>query len=507
MFSWCGLLPDINTSLFDTSNATNLGSMFSMCKTFTKLDCSHFDTSKVTNMACMFNWCSGLTELDITGFDTSKVTSFAGMFMGIRKAEIDVSHFDTSSATDMSHMFSQTSMLKTEGLLNFDTRNVKDMSEMFYYTSYTVLDLSSFDMHNVTSIYGMFKWFWGKTIYVDGDKWDTPYLRSGGVNGIPNDECFVDAFFVVGGAGTEWSEEHTSSDYARIDGKDGLPGYLTAKVSVNPDTSSDPVDSVTPDDPGDTSGTDTGSGNMSDSANNMDSGTANGEAYNADVDKEEAESSSNESSDESMRSYDAVTRAIEGIEDDSDAEGSKYSLLRLRGIQKGKKKIKLKWNSIEGAAYYVIYGNKCGVKNRYKYITRVSGGKTSKTFSKLRKGTFYKYIVSAFDANGNEITTSKTVHVITKGGKKTNCKKLKLRNTKRKKTLSVGGTYKIKTKQVKQNKKLKLVNHRKIAYESTNNAVATVNKQGRVTAVGTGTCYIYAYAQNGKAVRVEIVVK
>ena len=49
--------------------------------------------------------------------------------------------------------------------------------------------------------------------------------------------------------------------------------------------------------------------------------------------------------------------------------------------------------------------------------------------------------------------------------------------------------------------------HRAVAWESDNTSVAKVSKKGKITAVGKGTCYVYAYAQNGAAARIRVTVK
>lgn len=47
----------------------------------------------------------------------------------------------------------------------------------------------------------------------------------------------------------------------------------------------------------------------------------------------------------------------------------------------------------------------------------------------------------------------------------------------------------------------------KFRYESTNAKVASVNKKGKIKAVGKGKCSIYVYAQNGIYKRIKITVK
>ena len=52
----------------------------------------------------------------------------------------------------------------------------------------------------------------------------------------------------------------------------------------------------------------------------------------------------------------------------------------------------------------------------------------------------------------------------------------------------------------------KVKTHVKLRYESSNMKVATVSSTGKVKAEKKGTCFIYAYAQNGicKAVKVTV---
>ena len=72
--------------------------------------------------------------------------------------------------------------------------------------------------------------------------------------------------------------------------------------------------------------------------------------------------------------------------------------------------------------------------------------------------------------------------------------------------LKKGKTLKLKAKMKKTgNKKIKKL--AAMRYESSNTAVATVSKKGVVKAMGKGRCYVYAYAQNGVAKKVKVVVK
>lgn len=196
---------------------------------------------------------------------------------------------------------------------------------------------------------------------------------------------------------------------------------------------------------------------------------------------------------------------------DNDIKGSTFGILQARAVKTTSKTIKLKWNKVANADGYLIYGNKCGKKNKYEPIKTVQDNKTT-TFTpkKLKKGTYYKYIVRAYkEFDGKKITVavSKTVHAATTGGKFGNAKSVKVNKTKV--TLNLNkkkkNKYTLKAKEVKQSKKIK--KHRAIAYESSNPEVATVSKKGVIQAKKKGSCSIYAYAQNGVYKKIKVTVK
>ena len=137
----------------------------------------------------------------------------------------------------------------------------------------------------------------------------------------------------------------------------------------------------------------------------------------------------------------------------------------------------------------VVYGGQGG-KGQATLELKTTGGKSAKikmVGKKLAKGKPYKFAVTALDGNGKTIGKSQTAYVYTKGGKYGNPKSV---TVKKKKT---------------GNKKIKKL--AAMRYESSNTAVATVSKKGVVKAMGKGRCYVYAYAQNGVAKKVKVVVK
>ena len=202
----------------------------------------------------------------------------------------------------------------------------------------------------------------------------------------------------------------------------------------------------------------------------------------------------------------AVEKSILGQKTDKDPKGSKFAPLKAKSVKQTKGKNVLKWSKVAGASSYVVYGSKCGKSNKIKKLATVK--KTSYTHKKLAKGTYYKYVVVAVKdtvIGQRVVSVSKTVHVATKGGKVGNFKVVKL--NKKAKVLKKGAKLKLKAKLVAASKTLKVKKHRKVCFASSNAKVASVSKTGVVTAKGTGTCVIYAYAQNGVFAKCKVTVK
>ena len=168
------------------------------------------------------------------------------------------------------------------------------------------------------------------------------------------------------------------------------------------------------------------------------------------------------------------------------------------GTAKSAKSIKLSWKKVSGAKSYVIYGNSCGKKNKYKKIASVK--KTSFTAKKLKKNTYYKYIIVA--VNGDQtLAVSKTIHVSTK--KTSNNTGITVKGASKDSVMVEAGKSVDLTAKLKKKGKVKI--HRKVAWESDDISVATV-KNGRITGVKAGTCYVYAYAQNGLSKKIKVTV-
>lgn len=207
-------------------------------------------------------------------------------------------------------------------------------------------------------------------------------------------------------------------------------------------------------------------------------------------------------------SAEAVEAAITNLPNDNDPAGAAFAPLMLKSIQKKNTSITLKWKVVNGATRYVIYGSKCGKSNKLKRLGKSTGStKTIKKISgkKLKKGTYYKFMVVAVDSSGHVVSTSKIVHAATKGGKNGNPTKVTVSKKvkKNKLTIKKGKTFKLAGKAQGKNVK----EHVGVRYESSNKKIATVTKSGKIKAKKKGTCKIYVFAQNGLCKAINVTVK
>ena len=173
-------------------------------------------------------------------------------------------------------------------------------------------------------------------------------------------------------------------------------------------------------------------------------------------------------------------------------------------------KVQVTWGSVHGADTYEIYAEYCGKKQCVKISTVHGGNKL--TFSqlngkKLNPKKAVKVYVEAY-SGGKKLGRTLLGHAAGPKNKQTNAKKVKAsKNTYK---LKIGKSAKIKAGTVKESKRKKLLgaNHSaRYRYATSDMSVATVDKKGRIRAVGTGTCYIWVYAQNGRSKKLTVTVQ
>ena len=197
----------------------------------------------------------------------------------------------------------------------------------------------------------------------------------------------------------------------------------------------------------------------------------------------------------------SAAAAITAASSDEGPSGTSFVLLQPRVKKTTKSSIRIAWAKVPGAVEYIVYGAPCG--NKYKEIRHVT--RTSYTQTKLKKATSYKYMVMAVSTSDTVISTSKTIHIMTDGGKRSNYKSIKV-NKKSVILAKKGKIFKIKAKVVAKPGKI-VKAHRRLAYESTDPTVATVSKSGKIKAVKKGKCNVLVYAADGTFAKIAVTVK
>lgn len=191
-------------------------------------------------------------------------------------------------------------------------------------------------------------------------------------------------------------------------------------------------------------------------------------------------------------------------------ERTDLPILLATGKQKGKNGIKLTWNKWSGCSGYEVYWSYCDGKRNFQKLKTVKNNENRVCVHKKLKNTrAYKYYIATYQVkNGrkNYLSKSSVIHVAMKEEKHTNVKKIKLNKTKL--VLKSKKTFPIKATMIKENKKKKVLDHElKLRYYTGNKAVATVTKNGKITAKKQGTCTIFVIANNGVAKTIELTVK
>ncbi len=215
---------------------------------------------------------------------------------------------------------------------------------------------------------------------------------------------------------------------------------------------------------------------------------------------------------------------VEGLDEDlatnvmNDDEKNKVKIDASTGFYSGLKisqkngKIKVSWDKGEDASKYAVYAAYCGNKFASKPVKTTKS--TSATFKKIngKKIDFSKNLkiyVTAYDASGKKIGNTVSAHFAGKNNKKyKNPKAVKLTTTAL--TIEVGKSAKVKASvKMESGKEIALgdAHCAKLRYKTTNEKIATVDKNGNVTGVAAGTCEVYVYSKNGLAKKCTVTVK
>ena len=212
------------------------------------------------------------------------------------------------------------------------------------------------------------------------------------------------------------------------------------------------------------------------------------------------------------------------VKDSITAEEAASGYIKLNAgfkVYPKKSDVVVKWGKVDNADRYVIYAAYCKKGRKFAKIATLDGDANTYIFSELNgkaintKKNIKVYVVAYRKVNGKykKITSSITAHIVGSGSKKySNVKGIKVESTKI--TLSLDdntaapSSYTLNPVAVlKDSSKKMLLHTAEFRYATSNCSVATVGKDGTITAKGKGTCYIYVYAQNGYAKKINVTVK
>ena len=184
-----------------------------------------------------------------------------------------------------------------------------------------------------------------------------------------------------------------------------------------------------------------------------------------------------------------------------------------RAVPSGKN-LTVKYTKVQNADGYDIYAGYCGtssyplaksIKGNTVYSTTLTkiGGKAIDT-----KKNVFLYVVAYKNVNGKKVTLvrSASLHIAGANSTRTNVKSVKVAKTAI--SLKKGKTTTLKpTVTLVNNKKHAISCTNQVRYASCNKSIATVDANGKITAVAPGTVNIYAYASNGVRVKIVVTVK
>ena len=176
----------------------------------------------------------------------------------------------------------------------------------------------------------------------------------------------------------------------------------------------------------------------------------------------------------------------------------------------GDNALRLVWTKVNGAQGYDVFFKICDGKGNYPLVKTTK--KLNCTIKKLKKGQPYKAYVKAWKKeNGQKVYIGKatpTVHCIAGGYNKKRCNAKKVTVKEKKLTLAKGKSKRIVATVAGVKKGREVLHHAKLLrYFSSDRNVATVDRNGKVKAVGKGTCTITVMANNGVSATVKVTVK
>ena len=167
-FDGCSSLRTINASELNMRYANNIDYMFSGCSQLSSIDISDIDFSKFNSLSGLFCACNNLSEIiGLSNMDTHNVTTLNSMFYGCSGLDtLDLSSWDVSNVTNIEGMFTNTSISNLD-LSNWDTRKMIISNNVQVFSPYSSLTLNISNM--ILGDYSLRPFLSVATIYDDID--------------------------------------------------------------------------------------------------------------------------------------------------------------------------------------------------------------------------------------------------------------------------------------------------------------------------------------------------
>lgn len=197
-----------------------------------------------------------------------------------------------------------------------------------------------------------------------------------------------------------------------------------------------------------------------------------------------------------------------------------FGKLKLGESRNTQTTISIKWAKVKDADGYRVYSAKWNEDKKECDMKQIAdildGGITTWISTNLTKGTKYIFQAEAYKiANGKKEVVSKSVEIqeATKGGMHGTIESVEITKIGKRKiksqrniscTLRKGEKCKIAVKVAGGNLKKQ---DKVVSLETSNNKVALTDKNGRIKAVGKGSCMVWVYAANGKYKAIKVTVK
>ena len=142
----------------DLSLCSSVERMFQDCKGIMTLDVSKWNTSTISDFGEMFEDSNLISLIGADDLDMSSATRLDFMFQNTDVQSLNLSSWDISNVTTLSGMFNTCDKLANINLSGWNLASVADMSSMFINcTKIVSLDLSTWVPDLVTSVSSMFR--------------------------------------------------------------------------------------------------------------------------------------------------------------------------------------------------------------------------------------------------------------------------------------------------------------------------------------------------------------